>query len=192
MVLPSGPGTPRTDALPLFESATAACRAVRTLTAELTLSGRTGQQKIRGHVLAGLAPGALRLEGVAPFGAPAFILAAENGRGTLLLARDRRVLQSAPPAEILQALVGVSLSPDDLLKGQATLLHADAQHITLGDVIPDEDGVVVLSLHWQAGLRAAPGRVQVEREPDGHDPIGFVRLRTDSPAARVTLTWEHR
>ena len=115
MVLPSGPGTPRTDALPLFESTTAACRAVRTLTAELTLSGRTGQQKIRGHVLAGLAPGALRLEGVAPFGAPAFILAAENVRGTLLLARDRSVLQSAPPSEFLQALVGVSLSPDDLL-----------------------------------------------------------------------------
>jgi hypothetical protein len=78
------------------------------------------------------------------------------------------------------------------LKGQATLLHADAQHITLGDVIPDENGVVVLSFHWQAGLRAAPGRVQIEREPDGHDPIGFIRLRMDSPAARVTLTWEHR
>lgn len=78
------------------------------------------------------------------------------------------------------------------LKGQATLLHADAQHITLGDVIPDENGVVVLSFHWQSGLRAAPGRVQVEREPDGHDPIGFIRLRMDSPAARVTLTWEHR
>ena len=115
VALPAGPGTPRADALPLLESATAACRAVRTLTTELTLAGKTGQQKIHGHVVAGFAPGALRLEGVAPFGAPAFILAAENGRGTLLLARDRRVLPSAPPAEILQALVGVSLSPDDLL-----------------------------------------------------------------------------
>jgi len=59
-------------------------------------------------------------------------------------------------------------------------------------VIPDENCVVVLGFHWQAGLRVAPGRVQVEREPDGHDPIGFIRLRMDSPAARVTLTWEHR
>jgi hypothetical protein len=66
-------------------------------------------------VLAGFAPGALRLEGVAPFGGPAFILVAEEGRGTLLLPRDHRVLASAPPADILQALVGVSLSPDDLL-----------------------------------------------------------------------------
>jgi hypothetical protein len=115
VVLPAGPGTPRTDYLPIFERATAGCRDVRTLTAELALSGTSGRQKIRGHVLAGLGPGALRLEGVAPFGAPAFILVAENGRGALLLPRDRRALQSAPPADILQALVGVSLSPDDLL-----------------------------------------------------------------------------
>ena len=82
--------------------------------------------------------------------------------------------------------------PSYALKGQATLLHADAQHITLGDVVPDEDGIVVLSLHWQAGLQATPSRVQVEHEPCGHDPIGFIRLRMASPAARVTLTWDNR
>jgi hypothetical protein len=74
------------------------------------------------------------------------------------------------------------------LKGQAKLIHADARHITLGDVVPDGD-VVVLSLHWQAGMSAEPGRVAVEREPCGHDPIGFIRLRTGAPVARVTLTW---
>ncbi len=78
------------------------------------------------------------------------------------------------------------------LKGRATLIHADTQHITLGDVVPDEDGIVVLSLHWQAGLRAAPSRVEIEHEPCGHDPIGFIRLRTASPVARVTLTWDSR
>ncbi len=77
------------------------------------------------------------------------------------------------------------------LKGHATLIHADARHITLGDVVPDGD-VVVLSFHWQAGLQAAPSRVAVEREVCGHDPIGFIRLRTASPVARVTLTWEGR
>jgi hypothetical protein len=77
------------------------------------------------------------------------------------------------------------------LKGQATMLHADAQHITLGDLVPDGD-TVVLSLHWQAGLQAAPNRVHVEREPCGHDPIGFIRLRMNSPVARVTLTWGNR
>ena len=76
------------------------------------------------------------------------------------------------------------------LKGRATLIHADTQHITLGDLVPDESGIVVLSLHWQAGLRATPSRVEIEREHCGHDPIGFIRLRTASPVARVTLTWE--
>lgn len=75
------------------------------------------------------------------------------------------------------------------LKGRARVLDANARHITLGDVIPDDDGVVVLSLHWQAGLRAAPGRVHVERETCGHDPIGFIRLKMASPVSRVTLTW---
>ena len=41
---------------------------VRTLQAELGLSGRAAGQRMRGRVLAGLVPGALRLEGVAPFG----------------------------------------------------------------------------------------------------------------------------
>lgn len=74
------------------------------------------------------------------------------------------------------------------LKGQATLIQADSRHLILGDVEP-EDGVVLLSLHWQNGLQASPSRVQVEREACGLDPIGFVRLRVAGPVARVTLTW---
>jgi hypothetical protein len=77
------------------------------------------------------------------------------------------------------------------LKGQARLVHAGWRHITLADVVP-KDGKVVLSLHHQAGLRASPSRVQVERETDPHDPIAFVRLRVSGPVARVTLTWEER
>jgi hypothetical protein len=77
------------------------------------------------------------------------------------------------------------------LKGQARLVCADAERIALADVVP-EDGKVVLSLHYQKGLCASPSRVQVEREPDAHDPIAFVRLRVPGPVARVTLTWENR
>jgi hypothetical protein len=77
------------------------------------------------------------------------------------------------------------------LHGQAELLHADAHHITLGNVVP-ENGKVVLSLHYQAGMRALPGRVQVDREQDPWDPVPFVRLRLSSPLARVTLTWDER
>src|SRR5262249_1262742 len=75
------------------------------------------------------------------------------------------------------------------LKGRATLIDADSRHITLADVVPNQEGIVVLSMHWQAGLHAAPTRVEIEREPCGNDPIGFIRLRMASPAARVTLMW---
>jgi hypothetical protein len=82
--------------------------------AELGLSGRAAGQRMRGRVLSGLVPGALRLEGVAPFGAPVFILVADGSRGTLLLSRDRRVVRDADVAEMLDALIGLRLVPDDL------------------------------------------------------------------------------
>jgi hypothetical protein len=75
------------------------------------------------------------------------------------------------------------------LKGSGRLLSADSRRITLADVVP-EDGTVVLSLHYQAGFQASPGRVLVERETDPYDPIPFIRLHIPGPAARVTLTWE--
>jgi hypothetical protein len=80
---------------------------------------------------------------------------------------------------------------DFILKGKAKIIHADWHHITLADAVP-ENGVLVLSLHYQAGLRASPPRVQIEREPCGHDPIGFIRLRVADKVARVTLTWGDR
>jgi hypothetical protein len=77
------------------------------------------------------------------------------------------------------------------LRGKARLVHADCRHITLADVVP-QDGKVVLSLHYQSGLRASPSRVQVERETDPSDPIPFIRLNVSAPVARLTLTWDEQ
>jgi hypothetical protein len=74
------------------------------------------------------------------------------------------------------------------LKGKAQLVDADSRYITLKDVEPEND-VVVLSLHYQTGMRASPARVQIEPEQSGDDPIGFVRLRLADRAACVTITW---
>lgn len=115
LALPTGAGAPFPDYQVAFDQASAACRAVRSLTAELGLSGRVGGQKLRGRVLAGLAEGGdARLEAVAPFGAPVFILVARANRATLVLPREARVLSGQPPAAILDALVGVDVSPDNL------------------------------------------------------------------------------
>ncbi len=79
------------------------------------MSGRAGDQKLRGRVHAGFErPASMRLEGVAPFGPPAFILVARGGEATLLLPRDERVVRGARPDDILGALTGVSLAPADL------------------------------------------------------------------------------
>jgi outer membrane lipoprotein-sorting protein len=113
---PSGPGTPFPAFAEAFEQATTACRAVKTMTATLGLSGRAGKQGLRGRIDAGFAaPSGLRLEGRAPFGRPVFILAARSdANATLVLPRENRVLRDAPPAAIVEALAGVSLGPAEL------------------------------------------------------------------------------
>jgi hypothetical protein len=76
-----------------------------------------------------------------------------------------------------------------VLRGHARWLGADAERIALADVVP-QDGTVVLSLHYQNGLRASPARVVIEREPDASDPIPLVRLRLPGRIAHLTLTSE--
>jgi hypothetical protein len=76
-----------------------------------------------------------------------------------------------------------------VLKGQGRWLQADCAYIVLGDVVP-EDGKVVLSLHYQAGMQVFPSQVQIEKDPDPLDPVPFVRLRVPSPVARVILKWQ--
>jgi hypothetical protein len=114
--LPADPGAPVPDFAEIHKQASSACTGVRTLTAELSLGGRAGGRALRGRAIVGFErPASLRLEGVAPFGPPAFILAGSGPSATLLLPRDSRVLESARAEDILGALTGVALSPADLL-----------------------------------------------------------------------------
>ncbi len=113
---PEGPGTPFPDFAGVHLALAQRCAGVSTLTAELALSGRVGGDRIRGRVVAGFAaPDSMRLEGVAPFGGPAFIMVSRAGLSTLLLPRENAAIQAAPPGEVLGALAGVALSPADLL-----------------------------------------------------------------------------
>jgi len=112
--LPAGPGKPFPGYPDAFRQAVSACEGVRTWSAEIALSGHSGVEKLRGRLLAGLAPGGLRLVATAPFGQPAFVLVARDETATLLLPRDRRVLRDAAPADVVEALAGVALGPDAL------------------------------------------------------------------------------
>ena len=110
--VPSGPGTPFPDFARAYAQATAHCGDIRTMTLSIALSGRAGRTKLRGHIDAGFAtPARARLEGLAPFGKPVFVLVADGESGTLVLVRDNRVLRNAPPGAIVEALAGVDLGP---------------------------------------------------------------------------------
>jgi hypothetical protein len=149
LTLPSPGGAPLPNAAELHADTIKGCRGVRTLTAELGLSGRAADQRISGRAVVGFeSPDAMRLEGVAPIGQPAFILVSRAGRATLLLPRDGRVLTGANAGEILGALTGVALGP------------ADLQAILTGCVVPspnvasasEQDGWVILALDGGATL----------------------------------------
>lgn len=198
LILPTDSGTPLPDAVAVHAAVSAACANVRSLTAELRLSGRAGDRRVRGRLVAGFErPASMRLEGVAPFGQPAFILAARGGEAILLLPRERRVVSAEPPEAILGALTGVSLAPADL---QALLtgcivpspravggrLHGN------GWVSIELDGGATIYLRrqdrtWQ--LRAARrGGWQVEYDRWQNAFPETVRLRSVDQSADVDLT----
>lgn len=107
-------------------------------------------------------PDAMRLEGVAPLGPPAFILAAKGGEATLVLPRDERVLTGAKPEAILGALTGVSLAPADLqaiLTGCVVATPKAVAGFEAGDwIVIELEGGATLYLRRNGGtmqLRAA-------------------------------------
>jgi outer membrane lipoprotein-sorting protein len=159
-VLPSGAGTPFPDAASAYAEATSECRNVRTLSAELSLSGRAGRQKLRGRVLGGFAePGRVRLEAPAPFGRPVFTLVARDGTATLVLNRERRVVRDAAPAALVEALTGVALGPDELRSAIAGC-GLGADQVSSGQSYPG-DWVAVEGAHGRSWLRRVGGAWQL-------------------------------
>lgn len=204
--LPGDQGVPLPDFNSVHAQVSSSCVGVRTLTAELGLSGRAGRQKLRGRVVSGFArPASMRLEGIAPFGPPAFILASRDDTAVLLLPRDSRVLRGARAGDILGALTGVALGPADLqaiLTGcvvpaaQATggRLHAN------GWASIDLTGGATLFLEpvrgGGSGTAASMWRVRAARRAgwqieypmwSGTFPQS-VRLQSDDPTVMVDLT----
>ena len=197
--LPADPGSPLVDLVGAYARVADICQGTRTMTAELALSGRVGQQRIRGRVLAGFAqPDAMRLEGLAPFGAPAFILVSRGGNATLVLPREEAVLRSARPEQVLEALTGVALAPQDLftvLSGCVTAADppvSGTQHAGGWATITLRGGTVLFLKRvrnaWE--LRAARRGTLLIEYPQwqGQFP-GVVSLRSGSQSAlRIDLT----
>lgn len=94
-------------------------------------------------------------------------------------------------------LFALKREPSYALTGSVTWRHADTRGILLADAKPlrvgnETDGQIVLSLHYQAGMRVRPSRVRLEQAVDSQDTIPFIRLRMTEPVGRIWITWEGR
>ena len=125
MKLPSGPGTAAFDIAEAHLQATDSCRRINSLSAEIAARGSVAGQRLRGHLIGGFTATATRIEAAAPFGAPLFIFVARNDDATLLMPRDARVVEHGRPAELLEAVAGVPLTPSELLRLLAGCLVPD-------------------------------------------------------------------
>ena len=115
-VVPTGPGTVEPTLAEAYQASIAPCGDLRSLTADIKLSGRVDGRRVRGTLQVGLTrDGGVRIEAVAPFGAPIFTIAGRADAGTLWLPRSREVVRAAP-AEILEALTGVALPASGLFE----------------------------------------------------------------------------
>jgi outer membrane lipoprotein-sorting protein len=198
LALPSGTGTLLADPAPVLDESIGHCAGLQTFTAEIRLSGRAGGERIRVRLIAGLAaPDGIRLEAVAPVGQPIFILASAGNRTTLLLPRDDRVLTGQPPAAILEALAGVSVTPA-VLRSLVAGCPGDA--INRDDVraigsqwvvAATADGETAYFHRADARWRLAAIRgpsLEVEFGPGPRAQPGSVRL--SSPAGRAGASFD--
>lgn len=203
-------GTPQPDATGLarLAEATPHCAGLRTLTATLRLSGRTGTARLRGTVLAGLAaPAAIRLEGVAPFGPPVFLLAGYDDRATLLFPRAGEVLPDTPVPALLDALAGLDLGAaalrrllagcPDGVPGAATrfpggwlaIAHGTGTRVLLREQTGAWRVVAIDQGPWQADYAGSVGGLPREIRLRGTGPGGVTDLRVvmEDPSMNVPV-----
>ncbi len=205
------------DAAAALRAATSTCRTLQTISAEVSISGRVGGRRLRARMLAGLsAPASAYLDVPAPFGASVFILGATDADATLLLPRDRRVLEHGRPAEVLEALTGVFLDPAALrhtltgcapseggagrMLGEQWRLIAGAQDMYVRRETPQAMWRLVAVLHhadgrpgWRAEYRdfegALPRTVRLTSVDEGRFDLRLAlsQVEIDAPLAASTF-----
>jgi outer membrane biogenesis lipoprotein LolB len=197
-VRPAGAAVEDAEAVKLFQGATRACAQLTTFTAAMTLSGRAGGERLRGRLHAGFAaPASVRLEAVAPFGQPVFILAAQRDEATLLFPRDKRVLASVKVADVLARLTGVDLGAEDLrlvlsgclaagqTPGQGRQWPGGWKAVTLGpdrtSYLRQQDGT------WRV-VAADEGPWRIDYAAHMNDWPRTVRIRSAATGGDVDLT----
>jgi len=114
-VAPAGPGTPAPEAASAWDQASRGCRDARSFTAALQASGRVAGTRLWPIAIqAAVTKDQSIYLSASASGTSLFVLAGTGNRATLWLRREQRVVTAAP-GEIMAAIIGVALSPDQLL-----------------------------------------------------------------------------
>ena len=178
---PSAPGVPHPPAVDFFSAATTRCSGLTTFTAALRLSGKAGDERLRGTLLTGLAaPESLRFEAVAPFGQPFFILAGNAGRATLLLPREDMVLADAQVPDVLERLTGLRLGAEDLRMLLTGCLALPASPRD-GLLYARDWQSVVVGAKTIAYLRTIDGQPRIVAADDGEWHVDYSQFQNDWP-----------
>jgi len=163
-IRPAGPGLPAPEAAAAWEDISRTCRSLSGVQAALGLTGRIGDQRIPGLAGATLyaavsSNGAVGLEARVS-SQLVFRIGGTADRATLFLPADNRVV-IAPAGDIVDALVGVRVTPERLLAllggcmTRSDVVTRAARHGALLE-IATADATVFLEQHdgsW--GVRAA-------------------------------------
>jgi hypothetical protein len=80
--------------------------------------------------------------------------------------------------------------PSFILSGTANVEVIERSRIVLTNVVPDADGLLKLSFHYQKQLHAGPMVQEVLPEKDLHDPMPFLTLKVPGNVSRVVVSWE--
>jgi len=213
VVFPAGVGEPVADTLQVWSAATDACKGAQSFNAEIHGKGDVADQGLGHFTLHGAMTrkGEIRLEAVAPAGPAIFIVAGRTERATLTMPREQRVVV-APAADIVEALIGLKLAPDDwldILSGCISSMHPgeglrfkDVMIVPLernaGRLRLDRNGVgwrIVagergsLLVEYEEFLGRWPSVVQLTSRPGApvnvrvNITISQVNVNTDLPAA---------
>ena len=186
-------GTPSGEVAGEVDTARRACRAVTSLTAEVGVAGRLGRDKVRGRLLVGFdVGGRARLEALAPFGQPIFIMVVDDGRGTLLLPRDRRVVRDVAADDLLVALAGIRADGSDL-RALLTGCLVDEDEPSDGQRLGGEwssaqmgGRATAFLRHVDGAVRLVSGRVAPRGGSDAF-LVGYDQFAADGLPRRVRL-----
>jgi hypothetical protein len=171
-VVPADPGDPAPDAASAWAAASAGCADVQAFVTGARASGKVGSQRVWPVSLevAVTASDSIYI-GATVAGNSLFVLAGTGNRATLWLRHDQRVV-TATPAAILEAVVGVALTPRQLL---GILTGCVTQTATADGAVRHKDLISMRTAEGRVYLTQVAGQWQVRAATTDAFVVEFTR-----------------